>query len=122
MFRGFSPNSTASGIKAKFNEDGQYLVIKNASGTTLANDSYVGTGCKVELVVGGVVKKSYQIVVAGDVNGDASISSADYIEQTRAAKSLSSVTGAYETALDYNGDGGFSSADVIALALQISGK
>jgi len=122
MFRGFAPQATAQSVSACFKEDNKYLVIKNASGATLAADSYVSTGCTVNLVVNGTVKKSYAIVVAGDINGDAVISSADYILQTKAAKSLANLSGAYQNALDINNDKSFSSADLISLSKLIAGK
>lgn len=122
LIRGFDVNSSAATVCAKFNEDSKYIVIKNASGQTLESTAYVGTGCSIELVVGDTVKKSYKIVVAGDINGDASVSTADYIVQARVAKSLASVDGAYENALDVNGDGSFSSADLISLSAKIAGR
>ena len=77
-------------------------------------------GCFYEedifLVVNGTVKVSYALVVAGDINGDASISTTDYITQSKAMKSQITLEGAFALAADVDGDGTIASSDYIALA------
>jgi len=120
-FRGFTENTTISDAKKKFAENGEYLEIRNAKGELVGDAEVLCTGFTVNIVVNNSVSVSYDIVVAGDINGDGVISTSDYTTARQVLKSASAVTGAYSYATDVDADGTVSSNDYILLKSHISG-
>ncbi len=121
-FKGFDEKTTANDVLAKFDQDKEYLVIRDANGNAVTNTTYVGTGFTVNVISGTEVTLSYSLVIRGDINGDASISSADYILQKKAIVGTASLQGAFSLAVDYNGDKVDSAADYIALRAKITSQ
>ncbi len=119
---GLGENTTVADTIKKFKEDNSYIQIRDSKGNALANDGFVGTGCTVNIVVDGAVTLSYALVVTGDINGDAGISSADYILQKQVISGTKKVEGAFALAIDFNGDKTDSAADYIALRAKIAGQ
>lgn len=115
-FRGFAALSTVQQALATFEQDNSFLSIFDANGNEKAASDLVATGYTVNLVVNGTVKISYELVVAGDIDGDASITTADYITHSGFMKSQVTLSNAYALAADVDGDGTVSSSDYIALA------
>jgi len=120
-FLGFTLNTTAAEAIAKFN-DSEYLVVRNADGNTVAASAAIGTGYTVNVVVNGTVTVSYDLVVSGDINGDTTVSSADYIMQKQIISGKVTVKGAFALAVDYNKDKIDSAADYISLRTTIAGN
>lgn len=114
-FRGFEPKNTAQTVLDKFDQDNEYLEIRKADGTKIATTDLVATGYTVNVVVNGSVTVTYELVVNGDINGDANVNAADYISMRQVLKNLISLKGAYDVAVDYNCDGMKSAMDYIAL-------
>lgn len=75
----------------------------------------IGTGTKVELVLGEEVLETYTVVIAGDVNGDALVDATDYVWLDLAEAYETSLDGASLLAADLTGDGAVDAADKIAL-------
>jgi len=121
-FIGFDENTTVADTVKKFKQDKEFIVIKDAAGNAVADSDRVATGFTVNIVADGKTTLSYALVVSGDINGDAGISSADYIMQKKIIIGTTSVEGAYALAVDYNGDKVDSAADYIALRARIAGK
>lgn len=106
-FKGFSVKTAATDMKTLFKYD---VTITDQSGATVTDSTFVGTGC---IITCG--DESCTAVLIGDINGDADISSIDYLALTKSIKSASAFTGAYFAASDMNGDGAASSADCILI-------
>jgi len=121
-FVGLGENTTVANTIKMFKEDNSFIEIRNNKGEKVANDGFVGTGFTVNIVVDGVVTLSYALVVVGDINGDAGISSADYILQKQIISGTAKIVGAASLAVDFNGDKTNSAADYIALRAKIAGN
>ncbi len=121
-FVGFDVNTTVQSTIAMFKEDKEYLVIRDASGKDVAANAIIGTGYTINVVVDGNVSLSYALVVSGDINGDTTVSTADYIMQKQVISGKTVVSGAFALAVDYNGDEIDSAADYISLRARIAGQ
>lgn len=119
MLSGVKTNTDVAAVKAMFNEDPSYIVIKDSKGNAVTAN-VVGTGFSVNLVVNGEVKKSYDVVIKGDLTSDGSVSATDYIAIKSVLSNTTVLTGAFEEAADLNGDGGISSTDYIAMRVEIA--
>ncbi len=119
-FRGMKKNTTVSSALAMFDQDKDFLRIYKADGTELADTDLVSTGCTVNVVVNGNVSISYDLVVSGDINGDGSVSAADYVVQKKVIKGDTILEGAFAIAVDFNCDDVNSSLDYIALCAALS--
>ena len=118
-FCGFSTMTTVDAVIGSFEQDPQYLEVHSAAGAKLNSTDLVGTGCTINIVVNTEVKVSYELVVPGDVNGDAVIDAADLATSQLSMKSQTTLTGAYKLASDSNDDGTFSIADIITIKLAV---
>jgi len=85
-------------------------------GTVAADTDYVGTGY---VVTSGA--QSRAVVVTGDLDSDASVSSADYIVLKKFLTGKVTLTGAFQTASDCDGDNTTNTADYITLAARLKG-
>lgn len=121
-FVGLDMNTTVADTVKKFNEDNSFIEIRNVKGEKVTNDGLVGTGCTVNIVVDGNVTLSYSLVVRGDIDGDANISSSDYLAMKNVINGSMKLNGAFSLAVDYNGDDASSAADYIALRKKIASK
>lgn len=64
---------------------------------------------------------SYRIIVNGDVNGDGSITPADYVRIKNSIMGSSSLSGSFKQAADVNGDGNVTPADYVNVKNYIMG-
>lgn len=119
-FYGFAYNTDVATAKSSFAENGEYMQIRNNSGTVIADDALIGTGCTVNIVVDNQVKVSYTIIIEGDLNGDGSLSSADCITQQTYINATAKLTGAYLKAADVDGSGSVSSSDYLAMVTALT--
>ena len=78
-------------------------------------DNRMGTGTKLEILLGGEVYKTYTVILAGDVNGDAIIDVTDYVWLDLAETYEITLDGAMALAADLNGDSTVDVNDKIAL-------
>lgn len=94
-----------SDMKDQLDNDNAKLEVWNAlDDTKLADDTVVGTGMIVKLVINGTVTDSKVIVVKGDVNGDSEINVIDASAIVNYFLGRSTLTGAYLLASDVNVD------------------
>ncbi|MBQ3195330.1 MAG: C39 family peptidase [Clostridia bacterium] len=113
-FVGAGAGVTGTQILSKFNEDAEYVKVRDLSGKDVTG-GVVGTGFTVNLVIEGSVAESYTIVIKGDVTCDGVISTADLMA-VRASISGSNVfSGFYEKAGDFDGSGAVSTTDYAAV-------
>lgn len=120
-FRGFGENVTVGTAKAKFVENGDYMQIRDASGTIASEASIIGTGYTVNIVVNSSVKVSYLLVIAGDLNGDGIITATDYVALGRVLNNSTVMQGAYDLASDVDNNGSVTTSDYILLNAHING-
>lgn len=111
---GTEVGTTGADVISKFNEDSKYIKIYDHSGAEVTTN-IVGTGFTVNLVIDGTVTKSYSIVISGDINGDAAISSSDLLSAARAIKKSISLSDVYQKAGDLDGSGAIEASDYLAL-------
>lgn len=115
---GVDAGVTGSQLTAMFNEDAQYITVKDATGTVVTSNK-VGTGYTVSLVVNGNTVSSYTVVVSGDLNGDAGVSSADLMTVKLGITKTVTLTELPVKAADLNGNGTVDSTDYLYLKKKI---
>lgn len=111
-FSGFAVGTTGTALKTLFKYE---VTITDNSGTAVADGNSVGTGYTVSCG-----DESCIAVLQGDINGDADISSLDYLALTTSIKKALSFTGAYFIAADMNGNNTTDSADCILIKLALA--
>lgn len=105
-----------TGIEAFLtNFENTNIKVYDISGNELGTTAYAGTGTTVSVVVGDTVTDSATVVVMGDINGDATQSTLDYVALIAHIKAENVLSGASLLASDMNKDAVSSSGDYIAL-------
>jgi lysophospholipase L1-like esterase len=107
---GLSPDMTKSEILSH---------IKNTSGVSADG---VGTGSTVSLTVNGTVSDSAVIAIAGDVDGDGSVNTTDYLALSHSISAAKAASGASAVASDVDCDDLVTSADLLTLGLYIKNE
>ncbi len=115
-------NTSASTTQLVANDGGagvSTLRFIDENGAVIANDKQtIGTGCKVQLIQGGEVILSYDIVVYGDINGDGQVSITDIMLARKMATSADGFT-ALQIAAASCGTGAVTADGVIDIAKKI---
>ncbi len=111
---------TAADFLNKINEKAYVQLLKN--GKPLASDANVGTGMKLQLVIGGEVKQELTVIVTGDTNGDGQTTVTDMLSAKAHVLGKTLLEGAAELAADVNGDGSISITDFILMKAHVLGK
>lgn len=105
---------TATEILARFSNTNPLQIING--GAVISGSAKVGTGYSIQsLDYMGKVADEAVIIVSGDVNGDADVSSSDYLQVQRHIKAAIILTGHYFTAGDLDADGALNSTDYLKL-------
>ncbi len=137
----FTPDTAAESNRVNVDSAKGYITVKTTgvTGTVFADcftdadikittadgvavtDGKVGTGYIVTSTIGGVVK-SMTVVVTGDINGDGSVASADYLALISANQGISPIEGCYAAAADTDGSTNVTGADSLMLASRLNGK
>ncbi|MBO5479449.1 MAG: SH3 domain-containing protein [Clostridia bacterium] len=94
-----------------------YEVTKD--GTKIAETDKIGTGYKLKDTKN---NKEYTLVVFGDVNGDAQITSADYVRIKNKLRGTITLNDSQNKSADVNGDGQITSADYVRVKNVLRGK
>ncbi len=97
------------------NLDNYVYATAGAKVVVTSKDNRMGTGTKVELVLGEDVLETYTVIIAGDVNGDALVDITDYIWLDLAETYTVSFDTNAALAADLNGDNTVNANDKIAL-------
>jgi len=87
----------------------------DAEGNTLEADAVIGTGCKVQQVIDGVVFEELTTVITGDTDGDGAVTVADAQIGYSHLLGIDIVSGAYAEAAKANGGNTMSILDVMAI-------
>ena len=98
--------------------------VKLLTSSGSENSGKVATGNKVAVYdASGNLKKTYDIVIYGDINGDGAVNALDMIKLNRHILGKGTLTGAHLEAADANrkGDGG-NALDMIIMNRHILGK
>ena len=85
--------------------------VFSASGSELAEDAYIGTGCTVSLMDGEIAVHTVTVVVLGDTDGSGRIGSLDYVNIRMHYLNMTTLTGAYGKAADVDKNGRIGSLD-----------
>ena len=104
---GFEAYSTVGAIKSLFKNS---VEIKDKNGEAMADSALVGTGAVISCGW-----ESCIAVLTGDINGDAIVSSMDYLGLTASVKGGMALSGAYSAAADVNGDNVTTATDCILM-------
>ena len=98
------PNATVKDIVEALGEN---VIIKDANGNVLSEDSILSTGC--------TINDTYTIAVLGDANGDGLTNTIDAARALKTAVGNYSLEGIYYRALDINSDGKVDTIDAARL-------
>lgn len=112
FIRNIAPGTTISELKALISD--VHKITKN--NITLPDDAYIGTGYDIYWK-----DLHSKAVVLGDVNGDANVSSADYLIIKRAFLGTHTLTGEYKLAADIDEDGAITSFDYLSIKRHVLG-
>ena len=105
------PNSTVTDLKGLLGEE---IVVKNANGDVVSDESNLATGY--------VVNDKYTISVLGDVNGDGKMNSADLLAIQKDLLKVKEIDSkAKNIAADVNQDKVINSADLLKIQKQLLG-
>ena len=110
---GMPENNSVKNVKAAFKSS---VTIKKPDGTVAADTDFVGTGYTVSGAT-----KTVTVIVSGDLDSDASVSSSDYIVLKKFLTGKVTLNGAYKKASDCDGNANTDTADYITLAKKLKG-
>lgn len=107
-------------LVTNFKNDRADIRVFDAAGAP-CGDCRVGTGMKVRLYVGGVLRDERTVIISGDVDGTGDVSILDYTKMRWFILNLSSLEGAYVKAADANRDGKADILDYTAIRWDVLG-
>lgn len=94
------------------------IKITTANGT--AKTGNVGTGDQVRVYdSSGTLKKTYNIIVYGDTNGDGNVNAMDLLRVQKNILSIGTLSGVYNSAADTNKDGKVTALDLLQVQKHI---
>ena len=108
-----SSNVSANTITSNFENESLQIIDHN--GSFVSDDSAVGTGCKVQIVINGEIIDSLTIIVSGDVDGNGNVDSTDYIRIKSAFLGSLDLNEAYTKAADVDESSKIDSTDYIRI-------
>jgi len=110
--------TSAGAIISKINNNDEKIKVTvtttDDAGATkeLIGSSKIGTGNIIN-IESGEEKKSFRIVINGDVSGDGIVSAVDYVKIYKYIMSAGELSGSYKLAADINQDGNVSAVDYV---------
>ena len=112
--------TTVSQLLEGIHENAYVKVFRN--GKEVAEDTRLGTGMVVKLMVNGEEVMSWEIVITGDVNGDGGITLSDMLAVKAHLLEKKMLDGAYAQAADINGDNTVSLTDFLRVKAKLLEK
>ena len=112
---GLSEKVSPESLISLFNNDSDKLSVASNRG------DYAGTGSTVKLTVNGTVKDFVTVIVFGDIDGDGTVSSVDYLRIKRNFAGLLNFTTNEFKAADVDEDGKISSTDYLKVKKYMGG-
>ena len=117
---GFNAGIKGVDVTALFGNTNPLQIVDGAN--AVVTSGYIGTGFKIQsLDRSGKVADEAVIVVSGDVNGDANISTVDYLQMIRHIAGDAQVSGYYLSAADLTADKAVNTTDCAVIRKIISG-
>jgi beta-N-acetylglucosaminidase len=113
-------NNTANLLAGLAAPEGCTLNILNPDGTQAAD--LVGTGSQVQVLLQGVVQRTYTVLLYGDVNGNGKINSSDLNTLFLHVLGSKTVDSIYQLAADANHNGKVNSADLNTIFQHVLGQ
>ena len=112
---GLSEKVAPAALISMFDNDSDKLSV------TLNGGDYVGTGSIVKLTIDGTVKDFVTVIVLGDIDGDGTVSSVDYLRIKRNFSNLLEFSTNEFKAADVDADGKITSTDYLKIKKHMSG-
>ena len=120
------PGIKVSDIIPKFayNKTNYELVIRNLNDKVITDSNLIGTGSTINLALRGTQDsiQTFTVIIYGDVNGDGTISPADYVKVKNSILGKEVLNTVYKIAGDANKDGNISPSDYVKIKNKILGK
>ena len=111
---GLSEKTASQSVLSLFN-------LSSSVSVTGLNDDYAGTGAQAKLTVSGQVKDTVTVIVAGDLNGDAAVTSVDYIRMKKSFAGNLTLSALEQKAADVDSDGSLTSTDYLKVKKYMAG-
>ncbi len=113
-------SETVAGLRDEIiNSNG--ISFKDINGNALSDTDVLGNGAVVSLSVGGNVTDTMQVCILADIDGNAKVTSVDYISVKKAFAQSDFLTGVSKRAADINGDGSITSYDYLKIKTYFNG-
>ncbi len=120
FLKSVKPGTATSNIVNAFDNDD--VRIKSYSGTTLTSTDAVGTGAVISYYLSdGTLMDSVTVVISGDINGDASLTSSDYLAVSAYVTGGAQLKAVFAEAADVNTDASVSASDYMRILSHITG-
>lgn len=120
---GVARETTVDAFFAGFYNPAGIMRVVDAAGRALDTDDFVGTGMRIQTVVGGEVRDSLVITVRGDVSGDGYVDIADVLTiQAHILESTPITDDSVFRMADLNGDSYADVNDILIIISDILGK
>lgn len=103
--------TTVNELSKAFYEKGLTISVKDKNGKELAGNNNIGTGAVISTSDG----KIYTAIVCGDVDGNGTIDSTDYLQIKKVFLKEMSLQGAFLSSADTNNDGTINTTDYMQI-------
>ncbi|MHB1315063.1 MAG: NlpC/P60 family protein [Christensenellales bacterium] len=120
LLKGVTKMTSPGQLKANLENAQENLVVYKPDGA-LCESGYAGTGATVKLVIGGTVRDTVTVLVAGDTNGDGMISVTDYTRIRIDIQGIKPLENVFRTAADIDGNAMVAVTDYTKIRLDIQG-
>lgn len=111
---------TAKNVSGKFK---CAVTVLNSKGQALADGDQVGTGCKVvKYSANQEIANAVDVVLAGDADGDAYVSTSDYMLIKLFIINAYTVEDCFDMACDYNSDDDVSTTDLMLMKIHFKNQ
>ena len=118
---GIDPSTKSVFVKNNMVTDqGETTKILNMNNVEISDNDTVGTGMKVQIVLGSNVVNTYDVVIYGDVNGDGNINLNDLADIRDSILGVSSLTNDFKTAGDLYCEGNITLNDLVGVMSYLS--
>ncbi|MBO4452980.1 MAG: SH3 domain-containing protein, partial [Clostridia bacterium] len=93
----------------------QNIYVTDLNGSPLQDGDYVGTGCRVSIMIGDAAADTADLVIAGDINGNGYVDVGDYLAVKRSVLGSYCMLGCFSAAADVSADGNVGAEDYLMI-------
>jgi hypothetical protein len=111
---------TAADVLANF--ENENAVVNKADGTAVSSTAKVGTGYTVDLVIEGVKVDSVTIIIRGEVTGEGSLDTTDYLKIKTSLQGTVKLEGVFAVAADVDGNDKVDTVDYMRVKSHLTGS